>query len=398
MAQHGPESWTIIIQRTGPACSRICTTYLAILILIFVYTINYCRNRYHIKIVKMVIPSCLIVLLSIFLLYKGRPDSADSRILIWKLSSKMVSDNLLIGKGLGYFESTYMYKQAEFFAANPESKYILVSNNQSHPYNEFLHILVNTGLIGLLLLAAIVLIVFMQSGELYNSLSIIALLIYATFNNITSEFALLLYFPIFLAFSAKNSVEILRINVKMQLWSTIIISLFFLSVSCLTYDYYNRYSFAKKLLFSDYVINNQKNSKNLKSLKIIEQNKNISLVYLKKVLNCDSISNPEKIDIYKRLSKTTANSEIICDLGDLYFFNKEYLKAEECYKLSYNMIPCRIVPSYKLFKLYDYQGDNQKAVFMAIRISDQNVSVVSSLTLRIRNEVRNYINNLSSVP
>jgi tetratricopeptide (TPR) repeat protein len=85
-------------------------------------------------------------------LYFLKKDSADGRLLIWRCSWEMIKENPV--KGLGYgqggFKAHYMNYQAKYFEAHPDSKQAMLADNVNRPFNEYLLLLVNYGLFGLL--------------------------------------------------------------------------------------------------------------------------------------------------------------------------------------------------------------------------------------------------------
>lgn len=84
-------------------------------------------------------------------LFYWKQDSAMGRMLAWKVSDSMVAEAPVWGMGAGSFQAHYMTYQAEFFKANPDSRHTQVAGNVFHPFNEFLLLLIEFGLFGLLL-------------------------------------------------------------------------------------------------------------------------------------------------------------------------------------------------------------------------------------------------------
>lgn len=87
-----------------------------------------------------------------FKLYDMKRDSADGRILIWKLSSKMIIEKPQ-GYGYGLFEKNYNLRQAEYFAEGKGTETeVYHSNYIFMPYNDYLEHGVEGGIVGLLFL------------------------------------------------------------------------------------------------------------------------------------------------------------------------------------------------------------------------------------------------------
>ncbi|MFV0506144.1 MAG: O-antigen ligase family protein [Bacteroidales bacterium] len=109
---------------------------------------------------------CVAVILAVgfafgaFALYRQKPHSANGRLLIWKVSTDMIKDKPLLGHGYNSFQAKYMDYQASYFKAKPNSKYALLADNVKHPFNEFIKLAVEFGLVTLILvILAIALIV-----------------------------------------------------------------------------------------------------------------------------------------------------------------------------------------------------------------------------------------------
>jgi O-antigen ligase len=83
-------------------------------------------------------------------LYFLKKDSADGRLLIWRCSWEMIKDKPFgHGYGHGGFKANYMNYQAKYFETHPGSKYAMLADNVNNPFNEYLLLAVNFGILGL---------------------------------------------------------------------------------------------------------------------------------------------------------------------------------------------------------------------------------------------------------
>jgi O-antigen polymerase len=92
--------------------------------------------------------------------YYFKKDSADGRLLIWKVSAGMIKDKPVFGFGFEKFQADYMHYQAEYFMKDPDNLESYVADDIIYPFNEFVKTLVETGLTGFLLLCFIIFLVF----------------------------------------------------------------------------------------------------------------------------------------------------------------------------------------------------------------------------------------------
>ena len=73
--------------------------------------------------------------------------SINNRFLIWKTTLEMVKDKPILGSGIGSFKMNYLFYQAEFLKNN--SYYLKYSGNTKEAHNEYLQLLAELGILGL---------------------------------------------------------------------------------------------------------------------------------------------------------------------------------------------------------------------------------------------------------
>jgi len=98
------------------------------------------------------------MILFLITLGTGKIDSAKGRLLIWKVSLQMLPDALPFGFGYGGFEKYYMNYQADYFRHHTDSAYAMLADNTSTPFNEYLHLVIDYGLIGLSILVVLIIL------------------------------------------------------------------------------------------------------------------------------------------------------------------------------------------------------------------------------------------------
>jgi len=145
----------IAILTFGIAIFAICLSnsragLVTIISILCIVLLNKMQITLFIKFILIALP--FMILISS---YSIKKDSAKGRLLIWQCSLEMIKDKPLLGYGTDGFKSKYMNFQADFFKKDPNSKYSMLADNVSHPFNEYLYVLVNYGVIGLLLIILI---------------------------------------------------------------------------------------------------------------------------------------------------------------------------------------------------------------------------------------------------
>ena len=288
------------------------------------------------------------------LLFAYRPLSANARLLIWRVSSDMVMDKPLLGHGVGAFEKKYMFYQADYFRNHPQSDFLNVADNVTYPYNELLHIAVETGMCGLVLFLLVAVSPFVFSDERTLKAVLAAWLIFAMFSYPVNVVPLMMNFALFTGLCRGKTVSVLGVNrifcgiAVVPLMGLLAVCghvmLFFCESSTLLIDVLGR-----------------------------------------------KVRNVEQVDL---LQKLPLSCETYCMRGDIYLERKSYGQAEESYKVAAEMIPTRIRPNYKLWNLYLLQQDTVNARKMALHILAQRVKVENTFSIKVRGRMKQFLDEI----
>lgn len=81
--------------------------------------------------------------------------STKGRWFILSNAFRMINEKPLFGWGTDGFKRNYMNIQANFFSENPDSHYLAVADNIHHPLNEYIHFVVNYGVLCLLFVGTV---------------------------------------------------------------------------------------------------------------------------------------------------------------------------------------------------------------------------------------------------
>lgn len=114
-----------------------------------------------------------IVLVLLFLIYKFKADSANGRLLMWRVSMDMIKDKPLFGFGFNGFTAHYLEYQANYFINNPDSPFLLLADNVNNPFNEYILVLINYGLTGFVLLLGFIFLTLRKLWFLQNDYKIV---------------------------------------------------------------------------------------------------------------------------------------------------------------------------------------------------------------------------------
>ncbi|MDR3226771.1 MAG: O-antigen ligase family protein [Prevotellaceae bacterium] len=322
-----------------------------------------------------------IIIFGGLLLFNYRQGSANSRLLIWRVSADMISDKPVFGHGITSFDEKYMHCQAAYFNENPNSKFIAVADNVAYVYNEFLHVSVEMGILGLMFLLLIFYCAFFSKKQQSQKAVLAVLLGFSMFSYPTEIFILLFLFAIIL--SCTNTKKLYEINLS-RYW--MIICCFIVVCACILTLKTELYLTNASHKFTQ-LHENEKQTKEyiLKHYKRLKYEHEFCRIYTNWLMK-----NPSEKEIFNVL-ELFPSSENYCIFGEYYVEKEMYEKAEECFNISANMLPNRILPNYNLFKLYQNLGDEENTMRMAKKILSQHIKIENTQTIRIQFEVEKYL-------
>jgi len=312
------------------------------------------------------------------LVFNYRADSAKARLLIWRVSANMIADKPVTGHGVGAFNRQYMLYQADYFEQNPDSQFRMVADNTAYPYNEFLHIWIELGLIGLLLVLGIVYMAVIIPPDKTMSAPLVAWLVFSCFSYPSYKLELLALSPILLGLVGGKAM--FQIKRKFGVFASILIAAIVLSVGIHGYILRNRVNHKALLLIKSY----DQQDANYVSMHVrqLYPDFRFNTLYLYNVLKYP------KIAIESAFDGIMPTSENWCDIGDYYFKNGVYDCAENYYRTAAWMVPTRITPNYLLWKMYMQQNRVEDAQVIENYLLVLPLKVENTVTIRIKNEVR----------
>lgn len=368
-----------------------------ILCMAVIFTIRYCfdkRKRLKIKWLGWIgicLPIALIVL------YYYKPISANGRLFIWRCSWEMIKDKPLLGYVTGGFLANYMNYQADFFTHHPESEYIMLADDVQHPFNEYILLLVDYGIIGFILflfLAFLLWRIFRQNPSLLNNCAFSCLMGIAVF----ACFSYPLSYPFVwimgggsccILFSSANWNRYMSVSWKKS------IRFFFIycSLMGITYSIWKIDNLKEWKKVSQVALEKQTDETFCEFEKLYPnlQNNRLFLYNYAAELNYGGYYE-ESQRIAAKCSQVWADYQLQLLMGNNSINLLHYKEAEIHFRLAYNMCPVRFVPLYELMLLYQETGERERAVKIAKEICKKKIKVDSNKVKFIRHEAFKLIN------
>ncbi|GHU98818.1 ligase [Bacteroidia bacterium] len=365
---------------------------------------------------KIVIPIAIaIIAIAGILLFNHRPASAQARLLVWRVSAGMIADAPLAGHGVGAFEREYMLRQAAWFEAHPDSRLEMVADNVAYPYNELLHVLLEQGAVGLLLLLGLFWAVFAgrtgggktPADEIRDNrescakearsdvpidenkqglrAALAALVAFSMFSYPSYIFGLLILFPLLTGALESRTAFAL----SLPRWTWVAFAMLAVAVGV---------AGGKELCFRGESLRQARalfSRENAAALRFVDRNYNhlrYNHDFTARYAAWLAVNHDDSV-LMGRMLDLPPSCERWCDIGRALTGRGCYGEAERYLRTAALMIPTRLTPNYLLWKLHLVQGDGTRTALAARRLLAQPLKVENTFTLRAKAEARRYLAN-----
>lgn len=342
-------------------------------------------------------------------IYFLKKDSANGRLLIWKVTTQMIKQKPIAGHGYNSFQAKYMNYQAEYFSKATNAQEALLADDTKYAYNFLLKTTAEYGIIGLFLVGAIIILAFFKPTQLTNIKNIyqiiakaglIGIFAFSIFSYPEEILSIKIILVVCLAiistyskefnFDLKKSASVKYLN---QSLNGIRI---FLLIAILIHTYPKINILIKKFKHRNdagwqYDIGHYDGclSEYEKCYTAFKYDGEYLLTYGKAL----SMSGKHKkaLHILDRTEKYLSNTIVYRTKGDSYKALGQHDKAEYNYVISSDMIPSRFYPKYLLAKLYYETGQHRKAIEMATEILNKRIKTNSYAIKEIHEEMKNIL-------
>ena len=339
-------------------------------------------------------------------LYGLKNKSADGRVLIWKISSKMIGDTPLFGRGSTGFQSGFMEYQAAYFKTHTQSPLSSLADDNIYAFNEFIRIWVEQGIIGLLLSLILVYFLFFNTNRgkreethedwklIIIKASLLSVLIFGLFSYPMNVFQFNLVIVFFIAAISSLSlkkvqliglkgfvhlIEFKILNTKVLKIGTVLI--WFIIAINLALRIYNYADVCKQwnTALKDF---NQTNP--IQSISILQasypklKNNGVFLSTYGKALNL-SEHYTEAVPILLRANLQLPSATNYIELGKSYKATGQYEAAKNAWYKASDMIPAMFTPHYLTAKMYWQIGKKTDAQQIANDLLRKEVKIRSPI-------------------
>lgn len=355
------------------------------------------------KVILIVALAGLITILGIALSYK--PGSTMGRMLIWKISLTAFIDEPIFGYGIGSFERIYNEAQSNYFSeqTRPENE-IFAAGKISYAFNDFVHIAVELGVVGLIIFVGILSTYFrprffkkeiLQSNYLIagSIASLISLFVSCLFSYPLQQLPICLNWIFLTAIISVEfpNREILIPGQKRKIVNFFCLILMLLCI-CIIFYQFKIYNAKQRWVAGKAYIEKGDNDKALSLFEeiypMLNYHGSMLLDYgLTSLLSGDY---NRSVAILEQSRALTSDPFLYSNLAEAYQKLKKYEMAEKMYLRSINMIPYRLYPRYLLAMMYVEKGD----IDSATRCADEALKIKIKVNSALTNEIRILLKDL----
>lgn len=323
--------------------------------------------------------------------YFVNSDSVTGRLLIWRACWPLIVDTPFCGYGAGAFLHLYMHAQADYLSAfSPDEPYAMLASNSIVPFNEYIELYLNFGIIGLTVLFLFVIILLFASRRVpdkskqFALLSLFALAFISLFSYpFTYPFTYVIVFISFIIILKGFFVK------PISKFSRVTVAAFVLCASTFyCYKVCDRIN-------AEYQWNDAFLKRDLVAYSILKPRLEHIPHFLYNYA-CETYIQGEynlSMLLAKECTYYLSNYNLELLLGDIYLELGDFIHAKKHYQLAEDMCPCRVTPLVGIFDIYLAEDEEEKALDLALFILNKPIKINSKKNEAIRIRMQNYIYN-----
>ena len=328
------------------------------------------------------------------LLYHIKKDSADGRVFIWNRCLELIKERPLFGYGRYGFQGHYMPVQADFFRAHPDSPYVMIADNVTTAFNEYLKLTVNYGLAGLTVAIALLVLIVRKLFKSDKQTKVLGLSFVASvfimcqFSYPYEYRAVWLLSIMAIAPSFINTEK----EVLIPRYARIIVSsLLFVALgfSLRTMYYEMKWTEISKRALQGRAGRMMPYYEDVE--RVIGKNPLFQYNYAAELNSVNSFQ--ESLDVLSHCSENWNEYNVQTVYIDNYFKMGQWENALKACDEAYNMVPSKFGPLYHKMLIYVASNDTVNAICMANQILDKPVKIQSEELDKIISAAENIISH-----
>ena len=328
-------------------------------------------------------------------MYELKKESADGRILVWKVTAQVISEKPILGYGYGMTQRAYNLAQAKYFNKNRTTE----TEKQNAGYinnllNDYLEQFVQGGLIGGLLYIFFIIYIFnisykQRNENLYLYVGILAFILMSCFNIVfysPQTIIILIFYAAIVYKHQENNKEIRLKNhsifhLPIIFFSIMLIATFVQANSQINLKSVQQLILRKNHDEAHYIIEN----------KIM--NISTSQIYFKLYGDVFAVEGnfDKAIEMYMKAFKYAPSSEIAISIAFCEYQKCNLKTSMKFLNYAINHQPNLFEPYYRLMSIYNKAGNIEKAKEIAHIIVNKEVKVDSEKVRHFKTSAKKYL-------
>lgn len=392
----------LLIPALDSRTSLIIAVFIAFS-LFYVFKAAYFKRYY-----KMALPALVLILPVIgYLLFLYKSGSSNGRLLIYKITFHAIDEAKIFGHGVGSYPALFGRYQIAYYRSGTASLTdIRHADKVIYAYNDYLQIVFESGLIGLLLYSLIIFTLFRSFNwqrslnrlrlglglELGMVLSAAAIWISALFAYPLEqiEHSLLLISVIACLGSINNKGYMIKVSITV-IYAYLVVGVVFFTVS-VRQGYQSLVSYRSLAnAINEY---NQKDYKSacrsFEGLKLTLIHDELYLSSFGKALFEEGLYK-ESLSLLFQAQQLTVDEFVFLTIADDYLALRKISEAEKYYKRAEQFLPNRLFPKFKLLNFYIKLNRTNEAKNYALQILAAPIINQSDAVKEIRAKADQYL-------
>lgn len=349
------------------------------------------RQFYEKRLLKYLLAGGIIILL--VGCYWMKKDSANGRLLIWQCGMNMAKDAPWLGHGIGSFEAYYMDYQADYFREREHSHYSMLADNVKQPFNEYLGILLNFGIIGLLILftaTGIIIYYYKKSPNTEKRIALYSLISIGTFSLFSYPFTYPFVWIVTFLCIFMITGEYLKRFLYFPWIKNIVCILVLTCALGGIYKLTKRIQAEREWHKASVLALCKSYKEALPSYEKLANsfNNNPYFLYNYAAILKEMEQYNKSLQVALKCRQYWADYDLELMIGENLQQLNDFNSAEKYYSHAADMCPSRFAPLYQLFHLYKQVGKNEKALKIADKIINKPIKIKSPTILLIKREMK----------
>lgn len=347
---------------------------------------------------------CFLILFLV--MYRYKKNSADGRLLIWKVSVEVLKEQPIFGTGFDRLRAYYMKAQAKYLNNNGTRTESLLADNNTYAFNALLQYTVENGLVGLVILFVLttysVKLRTVKENYYLKMLCLSVLFgvfVFGLFSYPSQILPIKVVCITLLAFLAvldskkwkyKNNGTTHKIRPVFSIILFVVSGIFLWKIALYVHGMRQNFKGWKTAMNQYDYMKYDDSVRMFENVTFGLRNEGEFLWNYGKALTLNQ-QWPKAIDVLNQARNHLDNSLLEITLGDAYLAIKNYDDAEESYQRAADMVPNRFYPHYQLAKLYEKSNNRSKARKKAKEILRKEVKIPSKAIKQMKEEMRKIV-------